>query len=169
MILETGRLILRPIDAKLDFEPWAQMMGDAATTAYLWNAKTLNPAEAWQNMMMNIGHWQVRGYGFFSVVLKETGAWVGRVGPYFPHGWPAPEIGWATHPKHIRNGYASEAATACLAYVFDELDWPQVTHVIVPGNEASIAVATKIGSTFLREVTDQYTGRTRLIYGQDRS
>jgi len=166
--LETKRLILRPIDAEEDFLPWAQMMGDATTTAYLWDAKTLNPAQAWQNMVMNIGHWQVRGFGFFSVVCKQTSAWVGRVGPYFPRYWPAPEIGWAIHPKHKRNGYATEAATACLAYVFDELNWPEVTHVIVPGNTGSIAVAQKIGSIFWHEVLDQHTGRTRLIYGQTR-
>lgn len=166
--LETDRLLLRPINADTDFGPWAQMMGDPQTVAHLWDNRVLTPAQAWVNMVMNMGHWQARGYGFFSVVLKATGEWVGRVGPYYPQGWPEPEIGWAVHPAHVRNGYASEAAKACLDYVFHDLGWDCVAHVIVPGNVASIGVAEKIGSRFIREMTDAETGRTRLIYGQEK-
>jgi len=93
-ILETERLILRPIDGAKDFPFWAEMMADADSVKYLWNNTPCDENAAWQNMTMNIGHWQVRGYGFFSVILKETGEWVGRIGPYYPHGWPAPEIGF---------------------------------------------------------------------------
>jgi RimJ/RimL family protein N-acetyltransferase len=166
--LETPRLILRPPNADTDFGPWAEMMGDADTVAFLWNNQVLDPAQAWGNLVMNIGHWQVRGYGFFSVICKETGQWVGRVGPYFPEGWPAPEIGWAVHPAHTRKGYGKEAALASLHYVFEELHWPKVAHVIVPGNEPSIALAKSIGSHYLRKTTDASSGRERLIYGQDR-
>ena len=93
---------------------------------------------AWINIVFHIGHWQARGYGFFSVILKETGTWVGRIGPYNPHGWPEPEIGWAVHPAHTRKGYASEAAAACLPFVFETLGWDKVAHVIVEGNLGSV-------------------------------
>ena len=167
-ILETERLILRPIDGARDFSSWAEMMGDADSVKYLWNNQTCDAVAAWQNMTMNIGHWQVRGYGFFSVINKDTGEWVGRIGPYYPHGWPTPEIGWAVHPRHTRKGYAYEAAKACLPFVFDTLGWEQVTHVIVSGNEPSIALAEKLGSRYLETQIDKPTGRKRLIYGQDR-
>jgi RimJ/RimL family protein N-acetyltransferase len=166
--LETQRLILRPIDGARDFLPWAEMMGDADSVKFLWNNQVCGAVAAWQNMTMNMGHWQVRGYGFFSVINKDTDEWVGRIGPYYPHGWPTPEIGWAVHPKHTRKGYAYEAAKACLPFVFDTLGWERVTHVIVPGNEPSIALAEKLGSHYLETRIDELTGRERLIYGQDR-
>jgi len=167
-ILETERLILRPIDGAKDFPFWADMMADADSVRYLWNNTPCDDNAAWQNMAMNIGHWQVRGYGFFSVILKETGEWVGRIGPYYPHGWPAPEIGWAVHPQHTRRGYAYEAAKACLPFVFGTLGWERVTHVIVDGNIPSIALAEKLGSKLLETRFDKQAGRTRLIYGQDK-
>jgi RimJ/RimL family protein N-acetyltransferase len=167
MILETERLILRPVDPDRDFEPWAKAMADANTVRYL-GTKPMNRAESWRSMAMAIGHWAIRGYGFFSLEHRETGEWVGRVGPWYPKGWPAPEVGWTISPDHLGRGYATEAALASLRYAFDTLGWKQVIHVIMEGNEASMAVARKIGSTLVREqqgvpgVTDQKV----FIYGQ---
>jgi len=167
-ILETERLLLRPIDADKDFEPWARAMADANTMRYL-GSQPLSRALAWRNMAMVMGHWALRGYGFFSLESKATGEWIGRVGPWFPEGWPAPEIGWTISPDHLRQGYAIEAARASLDYVFNTLGWQEVIHVILPGNAASIAVAEKLGSVLMREqhglpgIIDD----TILIYGQE--
>lgn len=169
LTLETERLILRPIDPKLDFEAWAAAMADENTVRYL-GTSPMSRANAWRNMCMVMGHWQVRGYGFFSVILKETGEWVGRVGPWFPEGWPEPEIGWTIAPGHLRRGYAIEAARASLDYVFNTLGWKRVIHVIMPGNEGSIAVAEKLGSVYLREQqgVPGVTDLPLLVYGQAR-
>jgi len=142
MIIKTERLILRPIDPDLDFEPWARAMADENTVRYL-GTKPMSQAESWRSMAMAVGHWAIRGYGFFSLEHRETGAWVGRVGPWFPLGWPAPEVGWT-------------------------IAWPQVIHVIMEGNEASIAVAKKLGSTLIRtqQGVPGITEKTVLIYGQ---
>jgi RimJ/RimL family protein N-acetyltransferase len=167
MILETERLILRPVDPDRDFEPWAKAMADENTVRYL-GTKPMNRAESWRSMAMAIGHWAIRGYGFFSLEHRETGEWVGRVGPWYPEGWPAPEVGWTISPDHLGRGYATEAARASLRHAFDTLGWTQVIHVIMEGNEASFAVARKIGSRLIREqqglpgVTDERV----LIYGQ---
>ncbi|HKX55882.1 MAG TPA: GNAT family N-acetyltransferase, partial [Xanthomonadales bacterium] len=64
--LETDRLILRPIDPERDFEPWARAMADENTVRYL-GTKPMSRANAWRNMAMVMGHWTVRGYGFFSL------------------------------------------------------------------------------------------------------
>ena len=143
-------------------------MGDERTVRYT-EGRVLDRARSWRHMAATIGHWQIRGYGFFSVEEKASGEWVGRVGPFFPEGWPAPEIGWTISPDHWNKGYATEAARAALDYVFNTLEWLRVIHVIIQGNERSIAVAEKIGSRLLRTqqglpgVTDEEV----LIYGQD--
>jgi len=168
MRIETERLILRDIDPERDFEDWARTMGDERTVRYT-EGRVLDRSRSWRHMAATIGHWQIRGYGFFSVEEKASGEWVGRVGPFFPEGWPAPEIGWTISPDHWNKGYATEAARAALDYVFNTLEWSRVIHVIIQGNERSIAVAEKIGSRLLRTqqglpgVTDEEV----LIYGQD--
>jgi RimJ/RimL family protein N-acetyltransferase len=168
MRIETERLILREIDPERDFESWAKTMADEGTVKFM-DGKVQDRALAWRNMAVVIGHWKIRGYGSFSVESKDTGEWLGRVGPWYPEGWPEPEIGWMISPEHWGKGYATEAARAALAYVFDTLGWERVIHIILTDNEASIGVAKKIGSKFIRAqmglpgVTEQEV----VIYGQD--
>ncbi len=168
MIIETERLILRPFDPQRDFDGWAQALADENTVRYL-NGTPMSRADAWRNMAMVLGHWQIRGYGFFSLEDRETGEWVGRVGPWNPEGWPQPEVGWTISPDHLRKGYAAEAGRASIDYAFKTLGWKQVVHVILEGNVGSIAVAEKLGST-LRGRQDHLPGVTDkpvFIYGQD--
>ncbi len=165
--IETERLILRPVDPVGDFDGWAKSMADANTVRYL-GTPPMSREQAWRSMAVVIGHWAIRGYGFFSIELKSTGEWVGRAGPWFPEGWPAPEIGWTLSPDHLRKGYAIEAARACLTYAFETLGWKQVIHVILEGNERSIRVAEKLGSKFMysQQGMKGITEDKVLIYGQ---
>jgi RimJ/RimL family protein N-acetyltransferase len=168
-MIETERLVLRPIDPERDFEPWAQAMADEQTVRYL-GTRPMNRAEAWRSMALALGHWSIRGYGFFTVENKATGEWIGRVGPWFPEGWPDREVGWTISPDHLRQGYATEAGRASIDYVFDNLGWSNVVHVILEGNRASIAVAEKLGSRLLyaRDGLPGVTEERVLVYGQDR-
>jgi RimJ/RimL family protein N-acetyltransferase len=147
--IETERLILRNIDPERDFDAWARTMGDARTVQFL-DGKVLDRALAWRHMAAMIGHWSIRGYGFFSVESKASGEWLGRVGPWYPEGWPEPEVGWTISPNHWGNGYATEAGRAAIEFAFTELGWQRVIHVILAGNDRSVAVAEKLGSSFVR-------------------
>lgn len=48
---------------------------------------------AWRSLAAAAGNWSLQGFGFFSVILRDTGQWIGRVGPIRPEGWPVPEVG----------------------------------------------------------------------------
>jgi RimJ/RimL family protein N-acetyltransferase len=170
MVIETPRLILRKIDPQRDFEAWAYTMADASTVRYL-GAKPMSRGEAWRNMAMAIGHWEIRGYGPFSVEHKASGEWVGRVGPWYPEDWPVREVGWTTSPRHLRKGYALEAARAAIDFVFSELGWSDVFHMILEGNEPSMALASKLGSSHLRSHAGLpgITDRIVVVYGQSRA
>ena len=165
--IETERLILREIDLEADIEPWTEMMSNEDTVRYI-GGKTTDRAMTWRSMVMMIGHQKVRGYGFMSVVEKATGAWVGRIGPWYPEGWEEPEIGWTLHKKFTGRGYAKEAGVACVDYVFNTLSWTQLIHVIAHGNIASIKTAEAVGSRYLREAKDNplFGGLKCHIYGQ---
>src|SRR5690606_17152865 len=83
--LETARLILRP-PREEDLDGWAELMGDEETARYIGGPMTRSAA--WRTMATMAGSWQLKGFGMFSVVEKETGRWIGRVGPWQPEQWP---------------------------------------------------------------------------------
>ena len=165
--LETERLILRAIDPERDLDAWATAMADEETVRYI-GGKTLSREETWRYIAMVMGHWQIRGYGFFSVEEKTTERWVGRVGPWFPEGWPEPEVGWTIIREHWGKGYGEEAGRASIDYARDVLGWTQVIHAILEGNVGSAALAEKLGSRKLREIQGLggVTEDTVWIYGQ---
>ena len=89
--LETGRLVLR-LFRDSDTDSYAEMVADPDVMRFL--DKPVSRQEAWRNMAMVLGHWQLRGYGMWAVEEKESGEMVGRVGCWRPEGWPGLEVGW---------------------------------------------------------------------------
>ena len=146
-ILETERLILRPTAIE-DFSPWCEMMADPVTARFIGGVQ--QPEVCWRGLMSMAGAWSLTGVAMFSVVEKETGRWLGRLGPWRPHGWPGNEIGWGLARAAWGKGYATEGATAAMDYAFDVLGWDDVIHCIDPQNEGSRRVAERLGSRFLR-------------------
>ena len=142
-VLETERLILRPI-ALEDFPRWAEMMADPEASRYLGGVQPA--AVAWRGFMTMAGSWSLTGVSMFSVIERETGLWLGRIGPWRPLGWPGPEVGWGLHPDAQGRGYGVEAATATIDYAFDVLGWTDVIHTIDPDNTPSQRLAERLGS-----------------------
>jgi len=141
--LETARLILRPT-AEEDLDGWAEMMGKAETSRFIGGP--IERAAAWRGMASMAGSWAIKGFGMFSLVEKETGLWVGRIGPWQPEGWPGTEVGWGLHGRAQGKGYGVEAATAAIDWAFDTLGWTEVIHCIDPDNTPSQKLAERIGS-----------------------
>ena len=88
-----------------------------------------------------------RGYSMFSVIERDSGRWVGRIGPWQPEGWPGTEVGWGVDRRFAGKGYAYEAAVAAIDYAVDVLGWTNMIHTIDPDNLASIRLAERLGST----------------------
>ncbi len=142
-ILETERLILRPT-AMEDFPRWAGMMADPEAAKFLGGPQPA--AAAWRGFMSMAGAWSLTGVSMFSVVERETGLWLGRIGPWTPHEWPGTEVGWGLHPDAQGRGIGVEAATAAMDYAFDALGWTDVIHCIDPDNTPSQRLAERLGS-----------------------
>lgn len=151
--LHTERLTLRPCLLD-DFEQYAAMWADPEVVRFLAaDGKPLSRFAAWQSFSSQVGHWQLRGFGLFTVLERSSGDVVGRVGPWFPEGWPGFEIGWTLRSQFWGRGYATEAARACVRYAFDELHQPAIVSLISPGNTRSIQVAERIGERLQAEIT----------------
>jgi RimJ/RimL family protein N-acetyltransferase len=147
------------------FDQYAEIHADDEITKF--TARThLGRADAWRHMAMLIGHWQLRGFGFWGVFEKSTGALAGRVGFWEPDGWPAFELGWTIGRAFWGKGYAPEAARRCLDYAFNEMNRDHVISLIDPMNANSIRVAEKLGET--EEGEWEFMGHKLLIYGISR-
>jgi RimJ/RimL family protein N-acetyltransferase len=149
--IETARLRLRALRAD-DFEAYAKMMADSEVTRYLADGKPLTRADAWRQLAMILGHWELRGFGLWAVEEKSTGDLLGRIGCYDPEGWPAFEIGYTLARHAWGKGYASEGAAAALEYARKVLGRRDITSVIKTGNHGSERVATKLGATLTETV-----------------
>jgi RimJ/RimL family protein N-acetyltransferase len=164
-IVETDRLLLRRF-RESDLDAYADMLGDAEVTRYL-GGKPMSRAEAWRHMAMVIGHWQLRGYGFWAVEERASGVMVGRVGCWYPEGWPGVEVGWTLRRAFWGRGFATEAARASLDYAFNELGQDHMISLIQPENAGSVRVAERLGERVEGET--EIMGFRVLIYGIDRA
>lgn len=91
------------------------------------------------------------GFDLFACQLRENGEFIGWVGfhkiDFEAHFTPAVEIGWRLASKYWGNGYATEAALACLKVGFDEFGLDEIVSFTVPNNLRSRKVMEKIGMT----------------------
>lgn len=164
--IETERLLLRR-PQESDFEAWARAFADAQFNRYMMG-EALDRGRAWRSLAATVGHWELRGFGFFSVLDKNSGAWLGRVGPWYPEDWPEPEVGWAIAPWAQRNGYAVEAGAASIEFAFERLGWSRVIHLILDGNTPSMRTAEALGSRREREIASPVGEGRAFIYAQSR-
>ena len=163
-VLETERLILRELRED-DFPTYEKLAADIEVMRYL-GGKTMDRVEAWRHMAFMVGHWTLRGYGYFALEEKSSGEFVGRAGFTNPAGWPGFELGWTVAPAHQRKGFASEAAERLLRFAYEDLDMKHVISLIHKDNIPSRRVAEKLGETVEGETV--VIGMPVLIYGIDR-
>lgn len=153
-VLETERLIMRA-PQESDFAAEASFF---ASDASQFVGGPLKPHQTWRSLATFLGHWVLRGYGFWALEEKATGAYAGRVGLWFPEGWLEREIGWTLMPDATGKGYATEAAIAARAYAYDTLNWDTAISQIARDNAASKAVATRLGARFEKTYEDPMFG-----------
>jgi RimJ/RimL family protein N-acetyltransferase len=160
--LQTERLILRMFREE-DFEQHAHICADPEVMRFLVDGRPLDRFEAWRSMAMIVGHWQLRGYGPWAVEERATGNLIGRIGFFYPEGWPGFELGWVLGSESWGKGYASEGARRALDYAFAEMGRDHVISLIHPENTASIKVAERLGEKV--EGQTELFGHAVLIYG----
>lgn len=164
--LETPRLRLRQWRPE-DLDGFAALMAEPEVARFLsHDQQPMDRATAWWHMALLVGHWGMRGYGLFVVEEKATGAWVGRVGPWQPEGWPGFEIGWALRRQFWGKGYATEAARAAGNWAFAEFGLTRIVSLIHDDNLASRKVAARLGETAGEQV--QHAGQPHTVWSASR-
>ena len=148
-VLETPRLILRPFEAS-DLDAQAKAMGDPEVVRFL-GANPFSREDTWRRLLCAPGLWALLGYGYWAVVAKADGRYLGQLGfadfkrEMVPEIEGLPEIGWILTPAAQGQGYATEAALAALAWADAVLQAPEIVAIIDADNGPSIRVAEKCG------------------------
>ena len=152
--LDTARLQLIPPDES-HLDALLAFYSDPDSMAHIRGGQTFDRAGTWYKIATQLGHWQLRGYGFWSVREKTTGAIIGNAGLLNPAGNPALEIGWGISKAYLGQGYSHEFAAAILAYAFEVIGADRVMAHIAPANLASLAVARKLGMALDPTLSDE--------------
>ena len=145
--LTTERLTLRAM-AMEDWAPYAAMWADPQVTTYIGG--TPRPRDlAWTKFAQGAGFWSLLGYGFWAVIDRGTGGFLGVGGPaQFERGIDElvgyPEFGWAYAAESWGRGIAGEALAAMLGWADSELGG-EFRCLIDNANAASVKVAMRNG------------------------
>lgn len=159
-VLETDRLILRAPEAG-DFAAFAAFLASARSTGV---GGPKPRAEAWRSFALALGHWLLRGYGMWTVLERDSGQQVGRVGFWNPEGWAEVELGWWIYDGFEGRGLAHEAARTARRYAYETLGWGPLISVIAPDNTRSIRLAQRLGATLERDDWVTPSGHATVIY-----
>ena len=147
-ILTTPRLGLRRW-LPADIPPFARMNQDPAVREYFPSLMTFDESRASVRMIGR--HFDEYGYGLYAVELLSTGEFIGFCGFSHPgfDAWftPCVEIGWRLRQEAWGQGYASEAAQACLSHGWATLGLTKVLSFTAVLNTRSERVMQKIGMT----------------------
>jgi RimJ/RimL family protein N-acetyltransferase len=114
-------------------------------------------------LAIDLGHLALRGFGRWSVAVKESGEMIGGCGLWHPEGYPRSELTWWILPAMRRSGYAFEASRAAVRFSYATLGWPLVETHMNDDNEPARQLALKLrGEVIAREIFPD--GLARSVY-----
>jgi RimJ/RimL family protein N-acetyltransferase len=144
--IETNRLHLRPIkisDAKMVFEYrklpevnkyqiWSPTSKKEVEDFIRFKTvKTINKPDTWHQLV---------------IINKTTKQIIGDIGIHFLDTENKQvEIGYTLSPKHQNQGFATEAVTGTIDYLFKKLQKHRIIASLDPENERSIKLLERIG------------------------
>lgn len=146
MEMETQRLRLRrwKKEDRIDF---ARINADPIVMQYYPNVLSTVESNAMADRIESL--FTAKGWGFWAVEHINDQRFIGFVGLHEPNYklpvTPCVEIGWRLAKEYWGYGYATEAASACLAVAFETLDLPQVYSFASVTNKKSQAVMQRLG------------------------
>lgn len=155
--LLTPRLLLReftPADAPL----LTSLNSDPEVIRYTGDGHVESEAEALRIIEEIILPQYANRIGRWAVHLRDTREFIGWCG--LKQIGDEIDLGYRFYKQHWGQGYATEAAKACLRYGLNEMRFPQVIAKAMYDNHGSIRVMQKIGMRYWKELAedDRHTG-----------
>jgi aminoglycoside 6'-N-acetyltransferase len=149
LIIDTGRLILRPLRIT-DVDDLYEYQSHPEIVRYIpWPERTREQVIEAAEKTISIGKFELKNSGDFLVLvweLKESGKVIGQSNMALrSSGDQLSDIGWVTHQDYQRCGYAFEATHALMKYAFENFPLHRIIADIDTKNPESGALAEKLG------------------------
>jgi RimJ/RimL family protein N-acetyltransferase len=146
MILLTNRLLLREF-APADAAAVHLYASDPQVTSHMiWGPNTVEDTDAFLSRAVDTQLQQPRTVFELAVVVKATDELIGAVSLHATETGQA-ELGYCLNRQYWRQGFASEAASAMVAFGFGELGLHRICAKCRPDNIGSAKVLQHIGMT----------------------
>lgn len=141
-VLRTERLELRRPTPE-DFEAFAAF---CALERSKWVGGPADRADAWEGFALDLGHWEMRGYGYFFAFLD--GAAIGRIGLRRTECRPETELAFSLFDgAYEGKGLAYEAAVVVRDHGWQDQHLASLVSYIDPANTRSVALAERLGAS----------------------
>lgn len=149
-VAETPRLILRRLT--LDDVPFIRrLVNDPDWLRYIGDKNVHSDDDAVRYLETGpIDMYRRLGFGLWAVELKEGGAPIGMCGLIRRDTLEDVDLGFALLPAFRGRGYATEAATAALAYGRTAFGLRRIVAITTPDNDASARLLERLGFRFER-------------------
>ena len=111
------------------------------------------------------------GFGYWAIEEKVTGGYVGELGfadykrDMEPSLHGSPELGWVLASRAHGRGYATEAASAVVAWAGANFGSNKLVCLIHPDNIQSLRVAAKCG--FHESYRTTYKGHPTIVFARN--
>ena len=159
-IIETSRLYLKEFTIK-DAESMYLLNYDPEVIKYTGDVSFNTIAEA-KSLIENYNHYQMYGFGRWSVFLKQTNEYIGWCGLKYSVDKDEHDIGFRFFKEQWNKGYATEAALSCLDLGFEKFGMKKIVGRAMIDNIGSIKVLQKIGLKY--EKTFDFNGEQGAVY-----
>lgn len=158
---------MRSFRPEMDIDAMFAVYGDPEVMRFIPGGALADEAAVRSLLVAYADAQQRRGFSSWAVVDRASGRVIGDAG----FGMFAPtgdvELGYTLARDRWGHGYATEAASACLAAGLAELSAPRIIALVDEENEASLRVPERIGMT--RVETIQAHGRAHVLFAASRS
>ncbi len=141
-----------------DLDALCRLYGDPQVRAH-FPGGTLGTAETKEELEWFLhGHPDRPELGLWATIERGTGTFLGRCGllPMNIGGQAEVELAYLIDKARWGEGLATEAARGIVQHAREQLGLKRLISMIMPGNTASVAVATKVGMSFEREYTGEF-------------
>lgn len=151
-VMQTSRLNLRLLTEAddgfildlLNQPSWLEFIGDRGV-------RNLDDARAYINNGP-LAMFAQYGFGLYLTELKPDKKAIGLCGLLKRETLEDVDIGFAFHPDSWGQGYAREAAAACVDHARNKLGLKRLVAITLPTNRASISLLKSIGMQFEKEI-----------------
>jgi len=163
--IETERLLVRSFDVEVDYAPMFVVYGDREVMRFVPGG-ALADIEAVKALLGGyVGANRTQGFSSWGLVERESGSLIGDVGFGIFERTGDIELGYTLARPYWGHGYATEAASACLAAGLAQLSTERIIAVVDEANEPSLRVAHRIGMRRVARVNAH--GRPHVLFAAE--